>query len=249
MKRYYILLFLMLLPIAVAAQQYRVKAVAAERIEVTAALDSHPDKGAYEIARPYKSRVDSVMMPVLGMSEVAMSAKRPESLLGNWVADALVEGSTCKGGPKADFGLANVGGLRNNMPKGIVRSGDIFLISPFENTLVVLDMKGADVVELMKNIAAVYGEAVSSEVKITINHDGKLLEASIGGTPIDEARTYRIATLDYLAEGNDKMYALKKAAGRSDTGITIREVLMENIVRHRRITSRIEGRITIKGTE
>ena len=249
MKKYYILLFFMLLPMITAAQRYRVKAVAAERIEVTAALDAHPDKQAYEIAFPYKSHVDSVMMPVLGMSEVAMSAKRPESLLGNWVADALVEASTCKGNAKADFGLANVGGMRNNMPKGIVSSGDIFLISPFENTLVVLEMKGSDVAELMQDIAAVGGEAVSKEVRLVVSPDGKLLEAKVDGHDIEENRTYHVATLDYLAEGNDKMFALKKATGRMETGLTIREVLMENVVRHRKITSRMEGRIVIKGNE
>lgn len=37
------------------------------------------------------------MMPVLGLSRVAMAAGRPESLLGNWAADVLVEGSTATG--------------------------------------------------------------------------------------------------------------------------------------------------------
>ena len=86
-------------------------------------------------------------------------------------------------------------------------------------------------------------------VGVGIVSDGKLLEAKVDGHDIEENRTYHVATLDYRAEGNDKMFALKKATGRMETGLTIREVLMENVVRHRKITSRMEGRIVIKGNE
>lgn len=246
MRRAYTPLFLTLLSLPASAQQFCVKEVAAERLEVTGALDVHPHLEATHMVRTYKARVDSIMSPVLGMSQVAMSAHRPESLLGNWAADALVEASTCQGGPRADFALANIGGLRSDMPKSVVRVGDIFLISPFQSTLVMLELKGTDVMELMRDIAAVGGEAVSTEVRLSATHDGKLLEVTVGGNPIDKKRTYRIATLDYLAEGNDRMYALRRATKYESTGIVIRDILMEHIIKHRTITSRLEGRITIK---
>ncbi|MDO5489946.1 MAG: 5'-nucleotidase [Bacteroidaceae bacterium] len=184
--------------------------------------------------------------PVLGMSRVTMTAGRPESLLGNWVADVLVEGSTCAGGPKADFGLANVGSLRSRMPEGIVRRGDILQISPFENNLVVLELKGKDVLELMRNIAAVKGEAVSREVRMEIDAEGNVLQVRIGEKEIDKKRTYLIATLDYLAEGNDRMYAFKKHRRKHETGMSVRELMMESVVKNRTIDSRIEGRIVMK---
>lgn len=228
------------------AQKYRVKSVSAERIEVTRALDAQPDELAWQTVKPYKSGVKKETEPVLGMSRVAMTAGRPESLLGNWVADALVEGSTCAGGPKADFGLANVGSLRSRMPEGIVRRGDILQISPFENNLVVLELKGKDVLELMRNIAAVKGEAVSREVRMEIDAEGNVLQVRIGEKEIDKKRTYLIATLDYLAEGNDRMYALKKHRRKHETGMSVRELMMESVVKNRTIDSRIEGRIVMK---
>ena len=75
------------------AQRYRVKHVSVQRLEVTRALDTVPDSAALMAVKPYKDGVDKEMSPVLGMSRVAMSAGKPESLLGNWVADVLVEGS------------------------------------------------------------------------------------------------------------------------------------------------------------
>ena len=229
----------------VSAQQYKVRSFAWERLEVTRALDAKPDAKALAIVAPYKVSVDSVMSPVLGMSRVAMNAKRPESLLSNWAADVMVEGGTATGLAPADMGLVNIGGLRNNMPEGIVHSGDIILISPFENSLVVLEMKGSDLLELMQNIAAVGGEGVSHSVKMVISKDKKLVSATINGEEIDPNRIYTVATLDYLAEGNDKMYALKKAVKRHEIGLKTREVMMESIIKHRIIDSKIEGRITV----
>jgi len=229
-----------------SAQQYKVHSFCWERVEVTSKLDAKPSAGAMALVAPYKASVDSIMAPTLGLSRVAMSAGRPESLLGNWAADVMVEGGTATGLEPADMGLVNVGGLRNNMPEGIVRRGDIMLISPFENYVVVLEMKGSDLLELMKNIAAVRGEGVSSSVRMEITAEGELLSCTVGGKDIDPGRIYTIATIDYLAEGNDKMYALKKAVKRHEIGILARDVMMEYVIKHRVIDSKMEGRITIK---
>ena len=244
-----IVIFILILPFLTlqfaSAQQYKVKSTKWKRIEVTNELDAKPDSQALAIIAPYKVSVDSVMSPVLGMSRVAMNPNRPESLLSNWAADVMVEGSTATGLPAADMGLVNIGGLRNNMPKGIVRKGDIILISPFENSLVVLEMKGKDLLNLMQNIAAVGGEGVSSSVRLVISKDGKLISATINGEKISHKRTYTVATLDYLAEGNDKMYALKKAKKRHEIGLKTRDVMIESIIKHRIIDAKMEGRIAI----
>ncbi len=246
MNRKLFLLCMALLPAIGYAQKYKVRAIAAERIEVTAALDTAPHAAANAIVAPYKHSVDSVMMPPLGMSRRAMQHGRPESLLGNWAADVMVETSTATGLPRADFGLMNVGGLRNTMPEGIVRTGDIMLISPFTNYVVVLEMKGSDVEELFRNIAAVHGEAVSTEVRLEITRDGKLLRATVSGQPIDKERIYRVATIDYLMEGNDKMFALKRHIKAHKMNIMARDAMAESIIKNKIIDSRIEGRITVK---
>ncbi len=237
---------LCLLPTLMWGQKYKVRAIASERLEVTAALDSTPHATAAAIVAPYKHSVDSVMMPPLGLSRTAMSAGRPESLLGNWVADVMVETSTATGLDRADFGVMNVGGLRNNMPEGIVRRGDVMLISPFQNNVVVLEMKGSDVLELFRNIAAVHGEAVSASVRLVINREGQLLNATIDGKPVDKDATYRVATIDYLMEGNDGLHALKKHGRVHEMKMLARDAMAESIIKNKTIDSRIEGRIVVK---
>ncbi len=240
MKRV-LLLFALAMPLGVAAQQR----ITSSRIEVTDALDSMTDPAIRVALAPYKAKVDSVMMPVLGESLTGMSASRPESLLGNWAADAMVWATDNDSLGRADFGLMNVGGLRNNMPKGTVRRGDILLISPFQNFLCIVSLKGSDVLELMRNIAGVGGEAVSREVRLEITKDGKLQNATIGGKPIDPERTYRIATIDYLAEGNDRMVALKRAVSVRRTPLLASDVMMQCIRAHKVIDAKMEGRTKI----
>lgn len=231
-----------------SAQHYKVRSFSWERVEVTSRLDSVPSGEALDVVAPYKVGVDSIMAPPLGVSRVAMTAGRPESLLGNWAADVMVEGGTATGLEPADMGLFNVGGLRNTMPEGMVRRGDIILISPFENYVVVLELKGKHLLELLRNIAATGGEGVSSSVRMEITSGGELLSCTVGGKKIDPRRTYTVATIDYLAEGNDKMFALKKARKRHETGLLAREVMMEYVLKHRIINSKMEGRITVRQT-
>ncbi len=242
-----ILLGLAFVPILLCAQEkYKVRSIAWERLEVTAALDATPEAEAFEIVKPYKHSVDSVMMPFLGVSRTAMSAGRPESLLGNWAADVMVETSTATGLERADLGVVNVGGLRNNMPEGNVRRGDIMLISPFQNNVVVTEMKGSDLQQLMCDIAAVHGEAVSSSVRLVITKDGKLVSATIGGQPIDPKRTYRLATIDYLLDGNDKLYSMKRHGKVYPMNMLSRDAMSEYIIKTKVIDSKLEGRIVVQ---
>ena len=46
-------------------------------------------------------------------------------------------------------------------------------------------------------------------MRMVITKDGKLKSATLNGEPIDPEKSYRIATLDYLAEGNDQLVAFK----------------------------------------
>ena len=241
-------LLLALLLTACRTTPYVLTSVEPHRIEVTKALDASPDLQAAEFIKPYLAGVDSLRKPYVGQCEMCMTAGRPESLLSNWVADALVT----KGeelGYKPDLGVCNVGGLRAAFPKDTVTRGDVFSTAPFENFLTVLKLRGADVLELFQNMAAVYGEGVSSSARLVITLDGRLKSAMLNGLPIQKDRIYTIATIDYLAEGNDKLYALKKAVERNDTRHQLRDILMERLQaldqQGLKATAQIEGRITI----
>lgn len=58
-----------------------------------------------------------------------------------------------------------------------------------------------------------HGEGLSGAC-LEISGDGKLLDATVAGKEIEDSKEYKVATLDYLAEGNDHMTALPKWAMR-----------------------------------
>ncbi|MBO4801508.1 MAG: 5'-nucleotidase C-terminal domain-containing protein [Bacteroidaceae bacterium] len=244
-------LFLFLLS-GCQSKRYVLCEVQPHRIEVTKALDARPLAAAEAFIAPFRVGVDSLRAPRIGESELYMAAGRPESLLSNWVADALVATGQ-RLGYQVDLGICNVGGLRAAMPQGTVRRGDILSISPFENFFTILRLKGADVQTLMQDIAAVRGEGISSAARLVITSDGKLKSATLAGQPIDPERIYTIATLDYLADGNDKLYSLKRSIERIVTKEPVRETLMNHLrlldQQGLKATAKIEGRIKVEGEE
>ena len=239
------------------AQSFSVKKIEGRRIEVTKSLDDHAaTKVATEFVAPYKVKVDSVIGPVLGQSSIFMDADRPESLLGNWAADVLLEASRRIDGKKqkrADFAVVNVGGLRSSMPKGKVTIGDVMEISPFNNCMAVVTLTGERVLELFQQFYQLGGEAVSHGLQIVYGADGKLQSAKLNGKDIDPKRTYRVATLDYLAEGNDNMMAFVNPVDYQRSTMLVRDVYMDFIRQQakqgKELTSVIEGRTVILPAE
>lgn len=232
----------------IQAQRYGLVAVEAQRIEVTRTLDFRPDTAAVALLTPYKTIVDSITAPVLGYSTRRMEVRRPESALSNWVADVLRDAAARLGKP-ADIGLCNMGGLRSSMPQGPVKVGDVLAIAPFENHLCILTLRGDALQELMEQIAATGGEGISG-AQLEITADGKLTNAAVAGCAIDPEHLYTIATISYLAEGNDRMYALRKATEKDQRDILISQVMMDYIrAEHkagRKLKAETEGRILIK---
>lgn len=231
---------------------YALESVQPHRIEVTKALDANPSKAAETFIAKYRPGVDSLRMPFVGQSAISMAANRPESPLSNWVADVLAAAAQ-RMGYAPDLGVCNIGGLRAAMPEGTVRMGDILAITPFENFFTILRLKGSDVEALMHDIAAVHGEGVSSSARLKITPDGKLISATLGGRPIKADSIYTIATLDYLADGNDKLYALKRSIDRKVTKEPIRETLINHFKllneQGKKAEAKVEGRITVVGDD
>lgn len=231
---------------------YSVTSVEGGRIAVTAAYDSRPDSAAMAVLASYQRTVDSIMSPVIGQSARFMDRFRPESELSNLVADILRTSTSDYIGRAADVAVTNMGGLRTSLPEGDITFGNIYEITPFENALCIVTMKGALLRELFQDIAGVHGEGLSG-AHLEISKDGELLSATVGGKEIEDDREYKVATLDYLAEGNDHMDAFAKAPEADKMlpeNATIRQLFLNYVNEQSRagkkIDSKIEGRITIK---
>ncbi|MDD3033186.1 MAG: 5'-nucleotidase [Bacteroidales bacterium] len=220
----------------------------AKRVLMDSTWNSPEEPVVKGIVDYYKPEMDLRMQQVVGVSETEMRSGRPESLLSNFTVDAILEISQRKSERKVDFALTNFGGLRAAIPAGNVRRYDIFSTYPFENYLVILDLKGEDVRELF-NIMAEKVEAMSSNVFLHIKA-GRLNDALIDGVQIDDEKIYRIATLDFLMNGGDKLQPLKEAVSVEQTGLLLRDVIFEKISaltsKGELIKSKITNRVIIE---
>lgn len=210
-KRLLLPLLLFLALQALGQGSYSITSVERSRILIDERYDSVATKAVEEATAflsPYKQQVDSVMAPVVGHSAKYMEGDRPESALSNLLADILVWAGADYG-EKPLMGLYNMGGIRSSLPKGVVTYGDIVDIAPFENKICFLTLSGHRLQQLFENIASVGGEGVSAGVEMVITKDGKLVSVTLHGKAIDPEASYRIATIDYLAEGNDRLEAFK----------------------------------------
>ncbi|MBQ9675632.1 MAG: 5'-nucleotidase C-terminal domain-containing protein [Bacteroidaceae bacterium] len=228
---------------------YSVVDVQSSRVPIDASLDALVSQDAVRLIAPYRASIDSMMNTVLGQSEIAMNRRRPECLLGNLVAEVLRQSASRVLGKPADMGLINIGGLRADVGQGNFTVSNAFEVLPFENSLCVLTLKGADMKELMANIAVRGGEGISGAT-LVFNSKNEVVEATVQGQPIDDNTTYTIGTIDYLSEGNDGLHALPKAIKKDcPEGLTLRSLFIEYVQEQtkqgKKITSQLDGRVKL----
>lgn len=231
---------------------YKATSISRSRILIDSRYDTTPDAQAAAFIKPYEQKVDSMMKPVVGTTAHPMAAHKPESDLSNLLADILVwGGNEFKENP--DFGVYNMGGIRAALPKGTITYGDILNVAPFENHICFLTLTGEKVLQLFSEMAARGGEGVSHSVRLVITKDGKLASASVNGKDVDPRQNYRIATLDYLAQGNDGLTAFKQKTNvlsPDDEAHDVRYIIVAYFkhlaAQGKAVDANTEGRITIE---
>ena len=228
---------------------YKLANVSRTRLVVDARYDVQPDAEAEAFLAPFKHVVDSVMGPIVGTAAHNMAATRPASDLSNLLADILMWAAKDYN-EKPVFAVYNMGGIRAALNKGPVTNGDVLAIAPFENKICFLTLTGDKVTELFEQIAHRGGEGVSHGVELVITHDGKLRSARINGEKVDPRKTYRIATIDYLAQGNDGMRAFREHTNlnspqeeSNNTRFIIIDYFRNQYDRGLEVDSKVEGRI------
>lgn len=240
------------LALAACSSPYEVASMDRSRLVIDARYDARPDAEAMAFIAPYQREVDSLMFPVVGETTHQMATGRPESDLSNLLADIMVWAGT-DFGEQPQLGVYNMGGIRANLPAGKVTKGDILNVAPFENKICFLTLTGEDLLLLFREIAHRGGEGVGHGVELTITKDGQLIAARLHGQEIDPQGRYRIATLDYVAQGNDQLSAFKRKTDvhepggkENDSRFLIERYFQEKASKGEQVDARREGRIVIQ---
>lgn len=194
--------------LSACATRYHITGVTRTRYLIDDSYDKAVPQQVTDFMQPYKQQVEQIFSPVIGTAKKDLVPGRPESSLGNLMADIMMWAAKDYG-EQPDFGMYNKGGLRASIAKGDITLGDATDVAPFENRICFLTLSGEKVLELMQQIVYRGGEPVSKEVKIFATKDNQLKRVTINGKDIDPKASYRVATVDYVAHGNDQMSAFK----------------------------------------
>lgn len=158
---------------------------------------------------PVEARwVDSVTRPVrekLGVTVATMgeAVRRGAGPL----ADLVVDGMHRVGG--GDLAVLNSGGVRADLRPGPVTLGDVFEVQPFENRLVRVPVRGAELLRYLEGLferpsSRFHVGGARIVVDTTRPAGSRVVSATLSdGRAIQRDGTYRVVMPDFLAEGGD----------------------------------------------
>lgn len=197
-------------------------------------------------AQPEMARVKDV----IGHSKEAMVVSYPESALSNWFIDLLMAKVERLAGKKVDIGIGNFGGIRIDMPEGDIILDDMLSMFPFKNQLVYVEHSGKQIRSILEEMAAGRFQVLGG-VRV-VAEDGKLVSAEIGGEPLDDDKTYGMATISFLMTGGDGLTLADKALSVTvfeDVDIidAVLEYVYAETAAGRDIEYKTDGRVVVKG--
>ncbi len=203
-----------------------------KQIPITDSILPDPDIEAY--IKPYRENIQKDLDSVLAYSADTYSKNDGElnTALGNFMADVLYSEANpvfkSRTGKDIDMVLLNYGGIRSTLNKGNVSKRTAFQLMPFENSVVVVAIKGIQIDSLIDYLRSSKRAHPISGLKLVVNENFDVAEARINGNEIEQNKTYYVATSDYLYNGGDNMRFFKPNDTVYYLDYKIRNALIDN---------------------
>lgn len=219
-----------------------------------------PDPAVAAKVAELEAKMTAELAEPIATTETELDSRRPavrggEAAIGDVVADAMREATG------ADAALMNGGGIRGNKlyPAGSRLSrADVLAELPFGNVVVVLELKGSDLKAALENGFSAVEEGAGRFPQVSgmriVADPGKpagerVVSVEIAGAPLDPAKSYRIATNDFMARGGDGYVVLRDGrpiVGARD-GKLLATVVADWLAAKATIAATTDGRVTLAG--
>ena len=212
-------------PVAGRVVERRARLVGTYADEVT------PDSAMAAQVAAWNSHVAPLAATLIGRNARTLTRGRGgESTLGDLVADAM------RAETRADLAFTNSGGLRADLAEGPITKGSVYEIIPFDNTLVIVKLTGAQVRGVLEDGLG-HGR-ISQQSGLRYRFDlsrpagQRLVSVALAdGSALDEDRTYLVVVNNFMAAGGDNYDALARVKDQLDTGALARDALEHRIAR------------------
>jgi 2',3'-cyclic-nucleotide 2'-phosphodiesterase (5'-nucleotidase family) len=189
----------------------KVSGVETQLVSVTAGQGAAaPDAETVKLIDGYKQELDKRLGTQIGFSKAGI--KQDSKEMARWVAGSMREVLG------ADVVILNRKGIRQGLPAGPITMGSIYSVLPFENSLMLLKVKGADLVGQLSNPEALIAG-------VTAAGKGKFKDAK--GKALDPKREYTVGTIEYLYFGGDGFEFEKVAPEPTETGMAWQTPVVE----------------------
>lgn len=216
---------------ACGKQNYRVSKVEGKRITITDKEKQDPQFENY--IKPYREHINKDLDSILAYCPETLdkSSGKWQTTIGNLMADVTLQRGTtvflAREKKNIDLCILNHGGIRAILPKGNVTSRTAFEIMPFENSLVVIALKGEQILEMVDYFIATKKPHPLSGITFTIGKDNAAKNILVQGKPVEKETIYYVGTNDYLSNGGDNMNFFKKGIQKFDLDYKLRNILID----------------------
>lgn len=204
----------------------------------------------------YNAELDRSMAIAIGVTKTELDSRRDtvrakEAAIGNLITDAM------RALVDADAAITNGGGIRANRlyePGTQLTRKDVITELPFGNVVMLLSLTGTQIRAALENGVSQVAEKAGrfpqvSNIRfsydLTRERGQRITEIAIGGTPLDERRTYKVAVPDFLQVGGDGYTVLKEGKVLIDaSGATLlANAVIAYIEARKEVAPVVEGRI------
>lgn len=215
---------------ACSTSKLKVTKIEGKQIPITSEIGI--DATITNFVAPYKKHIDEELNAVLAIApETIDKSGTWQTPMGNMFSQAVFE----KGNPifqqrenkSIDIVLLNHGGIRTIIPKGEVTARSAFEIMPFENSLVIIALKGEQIEEMLQYFVTEKKPHPLYGMSFTIGSDQSVKNIVVQGKPFSRETVYYVGTNDYLANGGDNMTFFKKGIQRYDLDYKLRNILID----------------------
>jgi len=166
-----------------------------------------------------------------------------ESLMGNLIVESMLVNT------RADVAISNHGGLRGEIKAGPITPRDIFNVMPFGNRLVVMNVSGKLLRDLIEDRVSGNSRGVLlAGGRVVIDRSRpdqqRVVQFEIGGRPVNNSQIYRLVVTDYLAEGNSGMGRLTQVPLEqiNNTGTLLRQAMIDYVRANTPLALKLDGR-------
>ncbi len=244
-KQFVIIITIVLFASCKQGNQKLVK-ITGEQIAISDSITG--TKEIVDFVAPYQKRIDQVLDSTLAYApnSITKTDGALNTTAGNMMADAVLQlvAPVFKSRTQnnLDFVLLNHGGIRSIISAGKVTSRTAYEIMPFENTVVVVGLKGKAIRDMVQYLIASKKPHPIAGIQIIIDKNDSLSAVNIQGKPFDENKVYYVATSNYLVNGGDNMNFFNDKISITETDYLIRNIMIDYFAKKDTIAPIIDDR-------